>query len=357
MSDRVQTAEEVKRTIAGTNGTEPQKELTTEELEQRLFDELLQKYDAATCSSSELEALDIPARQPLIGKWLREGDLGFVFGVRGGGKTWFINALATHLSTGRDLFDWVVPALTGVLVIDGEMPLDSSRDRLKGMSPKNPHLLVLHHERLFDMFGLTMNLADPNTQKVLTALCVNRCAKLLILDNLSCLFSGVKENDADEWEKVLNWLLDLRRRRIAVLITHHSGVSGRMRGTTRREDAAFWVIRVDPIGDRSPHEIGARFQTTFTKQRNNSSPEWTREWTFQTESNGTISIGCKELGFDEKVLQLIQDGLSSATDIAIELKVVKSTVCKAAKRLESKKLVETSGRKYKPRGFINELTK
>ena len=284
---------------------------------------------------------------------MREGDLGFLFGERGGGKTYFAGALATHLSTGRDLFSWAIPNDANVMYVDGEMPQDDARDRLKGMSPNNPRIHVLHHDRLFDQCGGIMNLTQPVSQMVVTAICQKRNIKLLILDNLSCLFSGIKENDADEWEKVLNWLLDLRRRKIAVLIIHHSGTSGRMRGTTRREDAAFWVIRVDPITDRQQNETGARFQTTFTKQRNNSSPEWTREWTFQTEPDGTVSIGCKELSLEGKVLHLIQAGLTSASDIAQELAVAKSTVCKAVKRLEDKKLVETVGRKYKPRGFMN----
>ena len=48
--------------------------------------------------------------------------------------------------------------------------------------------------------------------------------------------SFLKENDADAWELLLNWLLELRRRRIAVIIVHHAGAAGqRMRGTTKRE--------------------------------------------------------------------------------------------------------------------------
>ena len=55
-------------------------------------------------------------------------------------------------------------------------------------------------------------------------------------DNLSCLFSGVKENDADASESVLQWLLTLRRHRIAVEFVHHSGRNKEtMRGTSRRE--------------------------------------------------------------------------------------------------------------------------
>jgi DNA-binding transcriptional ArsR family regulator len=328
-----------------------------EDSEQKIFEELLTKYSAAICTSEQLERLDIPSRKFLVGQWMREGDLGFVFGERGSGKTWFIDAIASHLSTGRDLHDWSIPAAADVLLIDGEMPLDAARDRLKGISKANQRLHVLHHEKLFDQCGLAMNLTNERAQRIVTELCVRKSIKLLILDNLSCLFSGMKENDADEWEKVLNWLLDLRRRHIAVLIVHHAGTSGRMRGTTRREDAAFWVIRVDEIKDREQQEKGARFETTFEKQRNSDQREWPREWTFQTEVSGEVSIGCKGISFDEKVLELIQAGLTSATEIAEELGVAKSTVSKAAKRLIDKKLVEQNGRSYRPRGFMKEQEK
>jgi hypothetical protein len=328
-----------------------------EDLDQ-VFTELLEKYSVAICTSKDLESLNIPAREFLMGKWMREGDLGFVFGERGSGKTWFIDALATHLSAARNLFDWNVPKPADVLLIDGEMPLDAARDRLKGMMPENERLHVLHHERLFDKSGVAMNLTADRTQKVITEICVRNSIKLLVLDNLSCLFAGIKENDADEWEKALNWLLDLRRRRIAVLIVHHASRTGTMRGTSKREDAAFWVIRVDEVKAREEHEKGARFETVFVKQRNSESREWTREWTFKTESDGQISIGCQEISFDEKVFQLIEAGLRSATDIAKELGVATSTISKAANRLEKKKLIERRGGNryttYQVRGAVSE---
>jgi hypothetical protein len=321
--------------------------------DEQLFKEMLAKYESALCTAGELESMPIVPRKPLIGKWMKEGDTGFFFGERGSGKTWIIDAIATRLSTGKDLIDWAIPEAVDVMLVDGEMPIDDARSRLKGMSPGNQRLHILHHETLFDRTGLVMNLTNQRVQQVVSELCIKKKIKLLILDNLSCLFSGLKENDADEWEKVLNWLLDLRRRRIAVLIVHHAGRSGTMRGTSKREDSVFWVVRVDEVKDRDKNEKGARFQTTFTKQRNSDSPEWTREWTFRTESDGQISIGCKEMSFDEKVLQLIQDGLTSATEIGDELKAVKSTVCKSAKRLLGQNLIELSGRKYVPRGFMN----
>jgi hypothetical protein len=285
---------------------------------------------------------------------MREGDLGFIYGYRGSGKTWLVDLLASGVSSGVAPSDsWEFHSAEDVLLVDGEMPYDDFKDRLQAFGVNNK-LHTLHHDVLFQQNGQSLNLTNPMMQRVVTHLCDAKGVKLLILDNLSCLFSGMKENDNDAWEAVLNWLLDLRRKRIAVLIVHHAGRNGQMGGASRREDAAFWVIKVEEIKKRSREEIGARFQTEFEKQRNNASPEWGREWSFLM-ADGNLAIGCKELSFDEKVLRKIQDGLTSATDIATELMVAKSTVSKSATKLASQNLIEIRGKAgYYPKGFMKE---
>jgi putative DNA primase/helicase len=47
---------------------------------------------------------------------------------------------------------------------------------------------------------------------------------------------GLRENDSDAWSPIQQWLLQLRRRGLAVLIVHHAGKTGGQRGTSRRED-------------------------------------------------------------------------------------------------------------------------
>jgi hypothetical protein len=135
---QVKTAEQLGRAIppprakhGANNDTNSQKAPRgdDEDSEQQIFEELLTKYSTAICTSEQLESLDIPARKFLMGQWMREGDLGFVFGERGSGKTWLVDAIATHLSTGKALDDWAAPEARDVLLIDGEMPLDSARDR------------------------------------------------------------------------------------------------------------------------------------------------------------------------------------------------------------------------------------
>ena len=179
-----------------------------------------------------------------------------------------------------------------VLYVDGEMPCEALCERIKGLGD-DENLAVLNHEALFHISGKVLNLADPVTQDVLTARMLANGVKVLFLDNLSCLFSGVKENDADAWEAVLGWLLTLRRHRIAVVLVHHSGRNKEnMRGTSRREDAAFWVIRLDEI--QGEHREGARFLSRFTKDRNSENEQAALEWSITTTNDGNVKIETRE---------------------------------------------------------------
>jgi hypothetical protein len=96
----------------------------------------------------------------------------------------------------------------------------------------------------------------------------------------------------------------------------------------------------------------------FTKWRNLDAPPVTRHWHVVTEADGTVTHNCTNLTFDGKVLAKIQDGLRTATEIAEELNVVKSTVSKAVDRLEKQKLIQRTGKgnqtRYEPRGFMRE---
>jgi hypothetical protein len=295
--------------------------------------DLLEAFREASIPSTLLGELGIPPRVKLVGEWLCEADLTFVFARPGIGKTWVSLGLAAAIVGKVQFGPWQVHQNAPVLYIDGEMPCESIDSRISSMGA-HPDLVVLNHEALFHKAGKVLNLTDRNAQTAVTRLCQEKGFKVLILDNLSCLFSGVNENEADAWEAVLPWLLELRRYRIAVVIVAHSGRDGKnMRGTSRREDAAFSVIRLDDVPS-SDGELknGARFIARFAKHRNCATEPPAYEWTFQTMFNGKIDIDAKVADGLTVFLQWVADGLSSATDIAAEMGISKGTVSKMAKK-------------------------
>ena len=82
-----------------------------------------------------------------------------------------------------------------------------------------------------------------------------------------CATATGSEIASDAWVPMQNWLLQLRRQGVAVLLIHHAGTNGRQRGTSRREDALDTVIALRRPDDYSP-EQGARFEVHFEKLRN-----------------------------------------------------------------------------------------
>ena len=297
----------------------------------------------------ELTDLELAPREKLLGDWFCEGDCGFIFAFRGTGKTWFALAMAQALSTAGKLGNWKAPAAVKVLYVDGEMPPDLMRDRCEGLEASNDDLQLLNHEILFERTGKVLNIANAEAQRAITAYCMNTGIKVLILDNLSTLASGMKENEADSWELVNPWLLDLRRRKIAVVIVHHAGRSGEMRGTSKREDSVFWIIALDDAKKNADDKRGALFVTRFTKHSRNTQEEIPPyEWHLVTDTaNGIVSVSCKETESLEVFMQLIRDGVTDNADLAQEMKVSKGTISKWAKKMmEAGRLKKTNRKRY-----------
>ena len=322
---------------------QPDLTATPEELKQIT---MLDAIRMATRDSAGIEALGLPPRNPILGDWFKEGDLGFIYAPRGIGKTWLSLAIASAVANGRRLGPWEAHGVWPVCYVDGEMALDGMKERMHGMEA-GPNLSILNHEALFHLTAKVLNIAEPETQKALMDHCLETGQRALVLDNLSCLASGMEENKADHWEAVLNWLLAMRRHKVAVLIVHHAGRNGEMRGTSKREDSAFWVLRLDAVNeDKAGTDRQTRFISRFTKERNSGRQHAPVEWTFQTGPEGLTRISHKEPDKMDILRQWIEAGLDTPTDIAQEIGVTKGTVSKWAKKAQQAGWLASDGKKY-----------
>jgi putative DNA primase/helicase len=314
--------------------------------------EWLRSFDRATSSPEGLADITIPPCQPIVGKWFKQGDLGFICGPRGLGKTWLAMILARKCAEGSafsGLPEWQVHGPQRVLYVDGEMSMDGIRERDNALATvATENIIYLQHEALFHLSGKVLNLTEPEAQAALLEKCRKDRINMLILDNLSCLFSGMRENDADAWEKVLPWLLDLRRNRIAVIFIAHSGRNGYMRGTSRREDAAFWIINLSELKDAGDDRSGAKFVARFLKNRNTGDTECPSvEWRFtKPQGNPKAQVTWTKLSVPEQFRKCIEDGLGSATDIAEEMSVSRGMISRYAAKAIKDGWLTKDGRNY-----------
>jgi hypothetical protein len=157
----------------------------------------------------------------------------------------------------------------------------------------------------------------------------------------------MRENEADDWEKVLGWLLRFRRAGIAVVIIHHGNRDGNeMHGTSRREDAAFLAIKASRNNNGRKNEESTFFKTKLIKNRDNGRDKGhALDWAFMSKNNST-QVTC--LRSDTKILvdDLIKSELESCSDIAEELGITNGSVSEFATKLANNGLIKKQGNRY-----------
>jgi putative DNA primase/helicase len=215
----------------------------------------------------ELLSLDLPERVMLLAPVLPAQGLAMVYAPRGIGKTHLGLTMAYAVACGGDVFHWRAPGPAPVLYVDGEMPARTMQERVaalvkSGMPDPPPgnvqFLLADRHED-----GLP-DLGSEEGQAEIEAMLGG--IRLLVLDNLSSLVRSGRENEADSWQPVQDFLLRLRRKGVSVLLIHHAGKGGQQRGTSRREDVLDTVISLRRPSDYQASE-GARFEVHIEKAR------------------------------------------------------------------------------------------
>ena len=158
----------------------------------------------------------------------------------------------------------------------------------------------------------------------------------------------MKENDAFEWEQVNNWLLQFRRHKIAVILVHHAGRNGEARGTSKREDAAFWVLALDDAKKHSDDKRGARFISRFTKpSRNTQEDVPAYEWHVMSDLDGAqITVTHKQAQTLDVFRKCIEEGVTECSQLAEELRVSKGTISKWATKAIRDGWLRKNGREY-----------
>jgi putative DNA primase/helicase len=286
----------------------------------------------------ELFALDIKPREMVLDSIIPEKGLVMAYAARGTGKTHFANSIAYAVATGGKFLRWQAPKPRRVLLIDGEMPGAALRDRLRTImqaaevQPEAGMFQILSGDLVDGGIG---NLASPKVQAALDPWLQG--IELLILDNLSSLTAVIRDNDAESWTPIQDWLLQLRRRGISVLIVHHAGKGGEQRGTSRREDVLDTSISLRRPTDYVASE-GARFEVHIEKGRgihgDQAKPFEARLEVLDGKAIWTMK-GIEDANL-ARVRALLDDGLS-IRDIADETGIKKSTVHNIKRKIEEGK--------------------
>lgn len=255
--------------------------------------------------------MDIPPREYLLHPWFPRQGLSMLYAARGVGKTYLAVLVAHIVATGGSLLGWSAPKPIPVLYIDGELPERDFQDRMLGIGkglgvhPHNLKIVTPDHQHN----GMP-DLGTYRGQQVVDHLIDHLDVELIILDSLSCLVRSGRENDADGWQVIQDWLLRLRSRKKSVLLIHHAGKDGSQRGTSKREDILDTSIELKRSSDYSP-EDGAQFELHFAKSRGFYGPGARPCKMTMIEKDGVITWSGSDLDEDtySKVVSLAKEDL------------------------------------------------
>jgi putative DNA primase/helicase len=256
--------------------------------------------------------------------WLAARSLSLVYGPPGVGKTMFLMGLAYSLATTELFLTWQTYQGAGVLYVDGEMALKDLQDRLRQFAGDRPpeRLTFLPSELVTERSGRDLTLTDAADRETIDAMLDAHGLQVLVLDNISCLFTGLDESSKRDWEPINAWLVRLRHRGITVLVGHHAGKNGQQRGTSGREGNLDTIIALTRPPGYKP-EDGCHFYLRFDKSRSIKGPA-VQALDVRLEATGWTSKPLESIR-TAKVKELLLDGVPPkviAEELAIDASYV-----------------------------------
>ena len=239
---------------------------------------IIEKKEFKSISLKELTIMDIPPRKAIIDPLIMEGSSMEINGGTGIGKTWFTLEMLCSICTGEKfLGKYEVANPRPVYYIDGEMPLESIRDRM--------NMIMARYIYKYKVSEIPFHISNPllfknnfipkiNDTKITQPMFKDEVKRFsdiyqkplfICFDNLSCL-TDYKENDNDDWTSMLDMYTELKHEGHSICHVHHVGKGGHQRGASRKHDALDTVIHLKRPEEYDSSE-GAVFNVKFDKHR------------------------------------------------------------------------------------------
>lgn len=218
----------------------------------------------------DLVEMRLPPRQWVAYPLIQEKSLTMIYAPRGIGKTYVAMTIALGVAGGVNVFGLKIEQARTVVYIDGEMAASDFSDRMQslffGLGLSSYTIMTNLHILSNDLQPRVLpNLGTSAGQKQISKLLQD--ADLIILDNLSALYSYGRENEAESWTPMQQWLLELKHAGKSVLVIDHSGKNQDNRGTSKKQDIMDAIVALSKPESYKAMD-GAHFVLSYQKSRN-----------------------------------------------------------------------------------------
>lgn len=200
---------------------------------------------------------DFPKPSYIIEPLVSDQSIVQIVGASGVGKTMFGLAIAGAISTSNGLLGMAsVGGARPVLYVEGELPAADIQIRVNGMfnaierkcDPNMFYISSLQQQLKINDKGFTPIQTEQGLIEIENAIVEikKRTGKMpvVFIDNISCLASGLKENDADAWSPIINKFVKWKNMGSTVFYFHHLNKGNDSSGSTMQHRTIDMVIRM-----------------------------------------------------------------------------------------------------------------
>ena len=200
---------------------------------------------------------DFPKPSYIIEPLVSDQSIVQIVGASGVGKTMFGLAIAGAISTSNGLLGMAsVGGARPVLYVEGELPAADIQIRVNGMfnaierkcDPNMFYVSSLQQQLKINDKGFTPIQTEQGLIEIENAIVEikKRTGKMpvVFIDNISCLASGLKENDADAWSPIINKFVKWKNMGSTVFYFHHLNKGNDSSGSTMQHRTIDMVIRM-----------------------------------------------------------------------------------------------------------------
>lgn len=206
-------------------------------------------------TASDAERLIVEGRSQtyLIEPWLRPASITQVYGYSGSGKSLFTQTAVYAMAAAAPSFGcFEIPRPAKVLYLDWEMSQGDVGIRLKDMRSMYGDAgsnLMIWTPWIEDQ---DMNLRTQQGNDAMADWIIWAEPEVVVIDTIRTAYSGMSENDADQWSAVNKMAVKIRNRGISVILIHHSnkpqeGEVGSYAGSTNQLTVLETQVRIAQV--------------------------------------------------------------------------------------------------------------